>query len=312
MKLSFLFLLSILFLQIGCSSDKKNSAPSYTPLTNEQKLELLEFTQSLSDLSAATSSVGEVPTLITKSKLFFNVSTPLSTFHLQENKTSSEVNRGISQKRRQKIDKLKGSMDECLLTHNIDDILPKNPDEEINLDDIIAKLEEGIFLEIYGNTCPILMSAEANMTINQTANSANGGAKFKFLFTDAELAEIARIQSANLNANFNILGSQAGLNLSTTLNGEVSHLDKGLVKIAAAINGTDNSQGGRATFKITYTFPKFTAVGDIVFNINYQNGTESTTYFINGVAVSENEFNQYFSGLFSSELEPSPIASESN
>ena len=50
----------IVFLAIfsfGCSSDSDDAAPSYAPLTSAQKTELLEFSQSMSDVGTAAGKV---------------------------------------------------------------------------------------------------------------------------------------------------------------------------------------------------------------------------------------------------------------
>ena len=189
-------------------------------------------------------------------------------------------------------------MDHCHFENNIDDLFaPNEPSEDINPDDLLNRLEQGIYFNINGNQCPISFSVSANLRINRQSGSANGKMDLTLNFLDQQIAQVARVRAAAINGTFSGQGSQNGTTMAVALNGHVDHLDKGNVKVSLAVNSNDNQNSNRTTSKIIYSFRNFTAVGDAVTTMNYQTNESSEKYYLNGVEVTANEFSEYFTGL---------------
>ncbi|MCB0357879.1 MAG: hypothetical protein KDD40_12770, partial [Bdellovibrionales bacterium] len=279
----------------GCSEDSKPSSGTMTPLTAEQKNELKGFSQSVNNVGTATTQASQKK-------------------HINQKKSSGDITLQTAQigtedlfrnqsvintqpRRREKIDFIEKELDQCQFSNNIEDLADSN-NPNVDPEEILKRLEEGIYFNVNGNACPLNLKTNARLVINRQTGSIQGSFGLNFLINDASIVDVARFEKLKISGSMSGQGRQDGsASISLGITGEVAHLDKGLVKMTLDAAQDQAASGNvSATMRMTYSFRDFSAIGDILTVYQADTGTETTIYYVNGEKVTEQEFYIYFLG----------------
>ncbi|MCB9025564.1 MAG: hypothetical protein H6625_04535 [Bdellovibrionaceae bacterium] len=276
----------VLTLALGaCSSDSGsgNSGEKRIPLTDQQKTNLKEFSQSVNDVGTAASKANN------KSKSQTQIQSLVSVHNIRY-----QVAIAPRVPRSEKVGYIERSMDQCQFSNNLDDLL--EPNQPANGDNLLSRFEDGVYFNVNGQDCPMDLKMNGQLSVNRQTGSISGGFSLELIVQDQNLVSISRIKSANFKATVSGQGSQSGSQMKADLKGQIDHLDKGVVTTHMEAQVVNSENRSRSTATITYVFADFSAIGDVASVVG-ADGKITNTYAINDESVSEQEFMEYFAGL---------------